>query len=162
MLLLSAQPLRVYWYRDCLVRFATHKYDMKDINNQYAHLTNTSINKHSGASGVGGAHTYRLPSLLATRRGALLLFAHGRLASARDVGASAVFLSTSLDGGKTWTAALRVLSDPSNRTMIAQQAVLDQRQIARHYVLSRWFLLDFFSIGVSRIIIRTPYAGIEV
>ena len=54
MLLLSAQPLRVYWYRDCLVRFATHKYDMKDINNQYAHLTNTSINKHSGASGVGG------------------------------------------------------------------------------------------------------------
>jgi hypothetical protein len=53
-LLLSAQPLRVYWYRDCLVRFATHKYDMNDINNQYAHLTNTSINKHSGASGVGG------------------------------------------------------------------------------------------------------------
>ena len=79
------------------------------------------------ASGVGGAHTYRLPSLLATRRGALLLFAHGRLASARDVGASAVFLSTSLDGGKTWTAARRVLSDPSNRTMIAQQAVHDQR-----------------------------------
>ena len=76
-------------------------------------------------SGVGGAHTYRLPSLVATRRGALLLFAHGRLASARDVGASAVFLSTSLDGGKHWTAARRVLSDPSNRTMIAQQAVLE-------------------------------------
>ena len=53
-LLLSAQPLRVYWYRDCLVRFATHKYDMSDIDNQYAHLTNTSINKNSGAIGVGG------------------------------------------------------------------------------------------------------------
>ena len=78
-------------------------------------------------SGVGGVHTYRLPSLVATRRGALLLFAHGRLASARDVGASAVFLSTSLDGGKHWTAARRVLSDPSNRTMIAQQAVHDHR-----------------------------------
>ena len=29
-LLLSAQPLRVYWYKDCLVRFATHKYDISD------------------------------------------------------------------------------------------------------------------------------------
>ena len=48
-LLLSAQPLRVYWYRDALVRFATHKYDMDDIDNQYSHLTNTSINKFSSA-----------------------------------------------------------------------------------------------------------------
>ena len=46
-LLLSAQPLKIYWFRDCLVRFATHKYDLNDLDNQYAHLTNTSINKFS-------------------------------------------------------------------------------------------------------------------
>ena len=46
---LQAKPLRVYWYRDGLVRFATHKYDMSDISNQYAHLTNTSINKNSSS-----------------------------------------------------------------------------------------------------------------
>lgn len=46
-LLLSAQPLRVYSYRDCLVRFATQKYDLGDLENSYSHLTNTSINKNS-------------------------------------------------------------------------------------------------------------------
>ena len=29
------------------VRFATQKYDLADLDNTYAHLTNTSINKHS-------------------------------------------------------------------------------------------------------------------
>ena len=46
-LLISAQPLRVYSYRDCLVRFATQKYDLSDLENSYSHLTNTSINKNS-------------------------------------------------------------------------------------------------------------------
>jgi len=46
-LLLSASPLRLYWYRDTLVRFATQKYDLADLSNSYAHLTNTSINKYS-------------------------------------------------------------------------------------------------------------------
>ena len=46
-LLASAQPLRVYWFKDCLVRFATSKYDLSDLDNAYAHLTNTSINKNS-------------------------------------------------------------------------------------------------------------------
>ena len=46
-LLLSANPLRLYWFRDGLVRFATQKYDLSDLENSYAHLTNTSINKYS-------------------------------------------------------------------------------------------------------------------
>lgn len=47
MLLVSAQPLRVYAYKDCLVRFATQKFDMSDLENTFSHLTNTSINKNS-------------------------------------------------------------------------------------------------------------------
>ncbi|KAL3927573.1 MAG: hypothetical protein SGPRY_002762 [Prymnesium sp.] len=46
-LLVSAQPLRVYAYKDCLVRFATQKFDMSDLENTFSHLTNTSINKNS-------------------------------------------------------------------------------------------------------------------
>ena len=46
-LLLSAKPLRIYWFKDVLVRFATQKYDLDDLDNSYAHLTNTSINKNS-------------------------------------------------------------------------------------------------------------------
>ena len=48
-LLISAQPLRLYWFRDCLVRFATQKYDLSDLDNTYSHLTNTSINKNSNS-----------------------------------------------------------------------------------------------------------------
>mmetsp|Transcript_31323 Transcript_31323/g.94100 ORF Transcript_31323/g.94100 Transcript_31323/m.94100 type:complete len:880 (+) Transcript_31323:135-2774(+) len=40
-------PLTVYVYREGLARFSTQKYDMSDLTNQYAHLTNTSINKVS-------------------------------------------------------------------------------------------------------------------
>ena len=40
-------PLRVYVYREGLVRFATEKYNQsnKDEGSVYAHLTNYSINK---------------------------------------------------------------------------------------------------------------------
>ena len=42
-------PLRVYIYREGLVRFATEKYrgDLKDEGSVYAHLTNYSINKNN-------------------------------------------------------------------------------------------------------------------
>lgn len=51
-LILSSQPLRIYWFNDCLLRFATHKYDLSDLENTYAHLTNTSINKNSTSHGL--------------------------------------------------------------------------------------------------------------
>ncbi|XP_034966453.1 probable tubulin polyglutamylase TTLL2 [Zootoca vivipara] len=38
-------PLTVYVYEEGLVRFATEKFDLKALDNVYAHLTNTSINK---------------------------------------------------------------------------------------------------------------------
>ena len=41
-------PLRIYVYREGLVRFATEKYnssEKKDAGSIYAHLTNYSINK---------------------------------------------------------------------------------------------------------------------
>ena len=39
-------PLRVYIYREGLVRFASEKYNASDsVDNMYSHLTNYSINK---------------------------------------------------------------------------------------------------------------------
>lgn len=43
----SFQPLTIYIYNEGLVRFGTEKFDLGDISNTFAHLTNTSINKHS-------------------------------------------------------------------------------------------------------------------
>lgn len=49
-LVTSFDPLRVYVFNEGLVRFATEKYvsDPKNISNTYMHLTNYSLNKHSG------------------------------------------------------------------------------------------------------------------
>lgn len=49
-LVTSIHPLRVYMYRDGLVRFASSKYDAdaKDGGKKTSYLTNTSVNKKSG------------------------------------------------------------------------------------------------------------------
>ena len=51
-LVLSCDPLKIFLYRDGIVRFATKKYqpvdiesDRKDLNNFCMHLTNYAVNK---------------------------------------------------------------------------------------------------------------------
>ncbi|XP_006871254.1 PREDICTED: probable tubulin polyglutamylase TTLL2 [Chrysochloris asiatica] len=39
------QPLTIYIYQEGLARFATEKFDLHNLQNEYAHLTNSSINK---------------------------------------------------------------------------------------------------------------------
>ncbi|XP_046363320.2 probable beta-tubulin polyglutamylase [Haliotis rufescens] len=48
----SFHPLSVYIYQEGIVRFSTEKFDLNNINNVFAHLTNTSINKHSPSYGT--------------------------------------------------------------------------------------------------------------
>jgi len=43
----SLCPLKVYLYNEGLVRFGTDKYSLKSLDNKFAHLTNTSINKYA-------------------------------------------------------------------------------------------------------------------
>lgn len=43
------KPLTIYIYQEGLARFATEKFDLGNLQNDYAHLTNSSVNK-SGAS----------------------------------------------------------------------------------------------------------------
>lgn len=46
MVITSYEPLRIYVYKEGLVRFASEEYSIKDAKtNQYNHLTNYSINK---------------------------------------------------------------------------------------------------------------------
>ena len=49
-LITSCDPLRIYVYREGLVRFATSKYkepNSVNVSNVYMHLTNYAVNKHS-------------------------------------------------------------------------------------------------------------------
>lgn len=41
------QPLRAYIYDDLLARFSVEKYDLQNVDNIFAHLTNYSVNKNS-------------------------------------------------------------------------------------------------------------------
>ena len=41
----SFHPLRVYLYREGLARFSTERFSLKNLDNVYCHLTNTSLNK---------------------------------------------------------------------------------------------------------------------
>lgn len=41
----SFHPLTIYVYREGLTRFSTDKYSLNNLDNHFAHLTNSSINK---------------------------------------------------------------------------------------------------------------------
>jgi len=47
-LVTSFEPLRIYMYKEGLVRFACEPFSKDNINNVYSHLTNYSINKRNG------------------------------------------------------------------------------------------------------------------
>jgi hypothetical protein len=59
-LVTSFDPLKVYLFKEGLVRFATQKYtnNAKTVDQQYIHLTNYSVNKHNEqyvkSKGAGG------------------------------------------------------------------------------------------------------------
>ncbi len=53
-------------------------------------------------AGHGDYHTYRIPSMIVTRRGTVLAFCEGRRNSASDTGDIDILLRRSPDGGRTW------------------------------------------------------------
>ena len=61
-------------------------------------------------AGDDGYHTFRIPALLVTRRGALLAFCEGRRNSSSDTGDIDLLLKRSRDGGATWSP-LQVVAD---------------------------------------------------
>ena len=62
-------------------------------------------------AGRDGYHTYRIPSLLITKKGTLLAFCEGRKKGSGDAGDIDLLLKRSFDGGKTWTKTQVVWDD---------------------------------------------------
>jgi hypothetical protein len=65
-------------------------------------------------SGRDGYHTYRIPSVIATRDGTLLAFCEGRKTGRGDSGDIDLLLKRSEDGGRTWSPAQIVWDDGAN------------------------------------------------
>lgn len=65
-------------------------------------------------SGTIGYHTYRIPSLIVTRKGMLLAFCEGRKNSRSDSGDIDLLCRRSEDGGRTWSDHQVVWEDKDN------------------------------------------------
>jgi len=67
-------------------------------------------------AGENGFHTFRIPALIATRKGSLLAFAEGRRNGRGDSGEINVVLKRSGDQGRTWSA-LRIVAGRGSNTI---------------------------------------------
>ena len=65
-------------------------------------------------AGTEGYHSFRIPSLIVTRRGAILAFCEGRKHSRSDTGDIDLVLRRSRDGGRTWGPLQLVVDDGPN------------------------------------------------
>ncbi len=76
-------------------------------------------------SGADGYHTYRIPSIIATKKGTLLAFAEARKAGRGDAGNIDLVLKRSHDQGKTW-GPMQIIWDDANHTCGNPCPVIDQ------------------------------------
>jgi sialidase-1 len=76
-------------------------------------------------SGTEGYHTFRIPSLVVTKKGTLLAFCEGRKKGRSDTGDIDLVLRRSSDGGRTWSP-LAVVWDDAGHTCGNPCAVVDQ------------------------------------
>ena len=60
-------------------------------------------------SGTRGYHTFRIPSLIPSRKGTLLAFCEGRRNSGADTGDIDIVLRRSTDHGRTWSEAATIV-----------------------------------------------------
>lgn len=65
-------------------------------------------------AGRDGYHTYRIPAVVVTVHGTVLAFCEGRKDGRGDSGEIDLLLKRSRDGGRTWSGAKVVWSDPGN------------------------------------------------
>jgi sialidase-1 len=86
-------------------------------------------------AGQDGYNTYRLPGLLCTREGTLLLFADGRKNSAGDIGKIDPVLRRSLDGGRTWEPLQVLATDPAPRAKIGNMCPIYDGETGKVHVI---------------------------
>jgi sialidase-1 len=77
-------------------------------------------------SGQEASHTYRIPSVVATPKGALLAFAEARRTGAADSGDIDLVVRRSADGGASWSS-IQVIGDNGPNTFGNPCAVVDAR-----------------------------------
>ena len=90
-----------------------------------AHAENSPNKSDVFVSGTDAYHTYRIPSIVATKSGALVAFCEGRKSSRADTGDVDVLCKRSTDGGKSWSRQ-KILWDDGTNTCGNPCAVVDE------------------------------------
>ena len=85
--------------------------------------------------GTGGYHTFRIPSLIRTKKGTLLAFCEGRRSSRSDSGDIDIVLRRSTDRGRTWSEPATIL-DMGPDTVGNPCAVVDRKTGVVHLLLT--------------------------
>lgn len=49
-LITQMRPLKVYLFKEGIVRFSSERYNTADLQNVFSHLTNSSINKYAATN----------------------------------------------------------------------------------------------------------------
>jgi sialidase-1 len=91
-------------------------------------------------SGEGGYNTYRIPAILVSTRGTVLVFCEGRKHSISDTGDIDIILRRSTDGGKTWEEP-RVIADAGKDVFGNPAPVLDSKT-GTIYLFLTWNLAE--------------------
>lgn len=76
-------------------------------------------------AGAEGYHTFRIPSVIVTKKGVVLAFCEGRKGGRGDAGDIDLVMKRSLDGGKSWLP-LQVMWDDDKNTCGNPCPVVDQ------------------------------------
>jgi len=87
-------------------------------------------------SGTDGYHTYRIPSLLVTKKGTLLAFCEGRKKGRGDSGDIDMLIKRSKDGGKTWSNQQVVWNDEANNC--GNPCLVVDQQTGTTFLLMTW------------------------
>jgi sialidase-1 len=87
-------------------------------------------------AGEGGYRSYRIPALIATKKGTLLAFCEGRRNSAADSGDIDLLLRRSFDGGRTW-GPVQVVADMGEDTIGNPTPVLERKTGTVFLLLTR-------------------------
>ncbi len=77
-------------------------------------------------AGEEGYHTFRIPALIATRKGTLLAFCEARKHSKSDTGDIDLVMKRSTDNGKTWSK-MKIIADHGPDTIGNPCPVVDRR-----------------------------------
>lgn len=99
-------------------------------------------------SGKEGFHTFRIPALVVTPKGALLAFCEGRKTSRADLGDNDLLLKRSNDGGRTWGKLQLVYEEGGDaKITIGNPTVVVDRDTATIFVV---FLRQTSDVLITR------------